>query len=201
MSSVIGEVFVPIRLVKEYYWCPMEAFYKLLAWSERPTESMLAGAEGVPRDRLVELLEKRHVVRELLWEHPVYSRRLGIGGRADLVAVTDRDALVVVEAKLSPTSRRALRGRDRRLVAQLAAYAIAAEETLRLPLEASYLYSVEADKLYEVRITPHLRSLVEHAAKALREMLERGEPPSNVVVPRRRCRVCAYRHTCPYSRA
>ena len=201
MSSVIGGVFIPIRLVKEYYWCPMEAFYKLLAWAERPTESMLAGAESVPRERLVELLEKRHVVRELLWEHPVYSRRLGIGGRADLVAVTDRDTLVVVEAKLSAVSNRALHGKDKRLAVQLAAYAIAAEEALRIPLETSYLYSVEADRLYEIRVTPHLRSLVEHAANALREMLRRGEPPSNIVVPHRRCRVCAYRHTCPYSRA
>ncbi|WP_317896082.1 CRISPR-associated protein Cas4 [Pyrofollis japonicus] len=199
-SSLVEDVLIPIGLVKEYYWCPMEAYFKLMAWREAPTESMMAGAEIVPRDRIVELLEERHRVHELLWEHPVVSRRLRLGGRVDLVAITVNDAVVVVEAKLSKTSRRALRGRDKRLLIQLAAYAIAAEEALRLPLEAAYVYSTEVDKLIEAKITPLLRRLVEHAAKELRRMLLEAKPPETVRTNRRRCRVCSYRHVCPFAR-
>jgi CRISPR-associated exonuclease Cas4 len=193
------EAYIPISLVKEYYWCPMYAYLSLTAWRERPTESMKAGAE-VPRGRLAELLEQRHRLRELLWEHPVASHRLRVAGRADLVAVTTGDTLVVAEAKLSPASRRGLKTRDRRLAVQLAAYAIAAEETLRMPLEAAYIYSTEADRLIPVPVTPSLRRLAAYAAERLHEMLATGNPPPPGEAERRRCSACSYRSVCPYSR-
>ena len=199
-AAEAGGRLLPIWLVKEYYWCPVSAYLRLVGWAERPTASMLLGSESVPRGRIVELLEERHRLRELLWEHPVASRRLGLQGRADLVALTVDGGLVVVEAKLPRLSRRRLWGRDRRLAVQLAAYAVAAEETLGAPLEAAYLYSVEGDRLVEVRVSPRLRRLVEHAARELHGMLERGEPPGRANVPRWRCRLCSYRGVCPHGR-
>ncbi len=192
---------LPIWLVKEYYWCPMSAYLALTLWRIRPTESMRTGSENTSRARIAELLEKRHRLREHLWEHPVASHRLGLGGRADLVAVTEADTLIVVEAKLPPLSRRTLRTRRRGILVQLAAYTVAAEETLHMPAEASYIYSTEADRLIPVRITPQLRSLLEHAAQALHEMAATANPPRHAATPRTRCRLCAYRHICPHSRA
>ncbi|WP_143522203.1 CRISPR-associated protein Cas4 [Pyrodictium delaneyi] len=196
-SIVDEERLLPITLVKEYYWCPMIAYHKLLLWSERPTQSMQSGGlTGEQRAELVERLEEARIeVQELLWEQPVQSRRLGLVGRVDLVAVTPRETLVVVEAKLS-VSRRSLYSRAQHILAQLAAYTIAAEETLAMPSEKTLVYATEAARLIEVRITPRHRRLVEEAARELWRILETGITPWTR--PRRsRCRACSYRGVCP----
>jgi CRISPR-associated exonuclease Cas4 len=193
------ELFIPVVLVREYYWCPVSAFYKLVAWDERPSESMAAGAELVPRDKVLGAVEERHELREVLWEYPVRSRRLGVAGRVDLVAVTEAGGLVVVDVKLPKLTGRGLWARGRRWAVQLAAYAVAAEETLGLPLEAAYLYSIEAEALVEVRIGPQLRGLVEDAVRQLRKALEKGEPP-RAQLGRRKCSTCSYNSICGFRR-
>ena len=193
------ELFIPVVLVREYYWCPVSAFYKLVAWDERPSESMAAGAELVPRDKVLGAVEERHVLREAFWEYPVRSQRLGVAGRVDLVAVTEAGGLVVVDVKLPRLTRRGLWARGRRWAVQLAAYAMAAEETLGLPLEAAYIYSIEAEALVEVRIGPQLRRLAEDAAKQLREALQKGEPP-RAQPSKRKCRICSYNSICGFKR-
>lgn len=193
--------YLPISMVKEYYWCPMSAYHKLLLWNERSTFSMQAGGlTGEHRAELVERLEEAGLkAREMLWEQPVRSRRLGLAGRVDLVAVTPNDTLVVVEAKLHAT-RRSLQARALHVIAQLAAYTIAAEETLAMPSEKTLVYSIETGRLIEARITPRHRRLVEEAARELRRILETGAPPWTR--PRRsRCRVCSYRSICPAAQA
>jgi len=200
-SSLAGGVVLPVWALREYYWCPVSAFLALSGWAPRATPSMAVGASSVPRGRLAELVGERHVVEELLWEHPVESRRLGLRGRADLVALTAAGGPVVVEAKLSPVPRAAARGRGLGAAVQLAAYVVAVEETLGAPVEASYIYSVEADRLVEVRVGPGLRRLVEHAAGELREAVALGRPPAAVGAARgRRCRACGYRRGCPVAR-
>jgi len=188
---------IPVSLVKEYYWCPRSAYYRLTLWAERPTHSMAAGGlDGDRRGRLLELLERERVeAREMLWEQPVESRRLGVAGRADLIVVTPRDTLVVVEAKLHAT-RRGLSTRQLHIAVQLAAYTIAAEESLAMPAEASMVYSVEDNRLIRLRIGPRLRRRVEHAARELQRALEEEAPPPAVARPWR-CRVCSYRSICP----
>ncbi|ABM80506.1 CRISPR-associated protein Cas4 [Hyperthermus butylicus] len=193
---------IPIVLVKEYYWCPVAAWHKLVLWAERPTFSMEAGGlSGETRWRLLERLEEvfarwRVEARELLWEHPVTSSRLGLAGRVDLAAVLSDDTLVVVEAKLSlPGKRRSLHIR-----VQAAAYGMAAEETLGYPLRMALIYEAERNRIVEVEVTPMLRKMVEDAARELHEMLQRGEPLQHYTVSPRRCRVCSYRGVCTYAR-
>lgn len=200
-SIVDEERLLPITLVKEYYWCPMIAYHKLLLWSERPTQSMQSGGlTGGQRAELVEKLEEARIeAQELLWEQPVKSLRLGLAGRVDLIAVTPGETLVVVEAKLN-ASRRSLHSRAQHILAQLAAYTIAAEETLAMPSEKTLVYATETARLIEVRITPRHRRLVEEAARELWRILETGIPPW--IRPRRsRCRTCSYRGICPSTNA
>ena len=149
---------------------------------------------GEYRGRLLELLlEKGFEWEQELWEHPVESKRLGVCGRVDLVLVVGGEA-VVVEAKLS-ASERSLKC-DPGLVAQVAAYAIAVEESLRLPARRAIIYSIEEDRLYELAIGPLQRMLAVRAAEELWKLLRSPEPPCT---PQRlwRCRVCMYRGECP----
>jgi len=194
----LGLDCIPIVLVKNYYWCPAQTWFKLHAWSERPTPSMEAGVvAGEYRGRLLELLAGEGLEwSQELWEHPVESKRLGVCGRVDLVQLMDGEA-VVVEAKLSTTKHR-LR-RDPGVVAQVAAYAIAVEETLALPVRRAIIYSVEEDRLYRLEVGPVQRMLGVRAAEELWRLLQSPEP---LCAPQRpwRCRLCRYRSECPCTR-
>lgn len=196
-SSDVAE-YLPIVLVKEYYWCPIQALFKLVAWWEKPTASMEAGGlDGEARAHLIEKLRETGVDGEEYWEVEVYSKRLLLRGRVDLIVDTG-EGLVLVEAKLSAT-KTMLRRRGVHLLAQLAAYTIAAEETLGEPVTHTYLYIVEANELLPVRINPRHRRLVEEAATALHSMIANPDPTRLPPPPRRRCTTCSYRSLCPHN--
>ena len=199
MSSSRDEI--PITLIKDYYWCPLKAYYQATLWNPPPTQSMQTGTEtqSMHRSILVEILEKRHKIHEYLWEHPVESKRLGLRGRIDLVATTTSQRIIIVDIKLYTGDAKRLITRDKHIAAQLAAYAIAAEETLHHSLEAAYIYSIEREKLYQVPITPRLRRLVEHAAKNIHKALETNKPPPPMP-SKRRCNTCRYKTICPFAR-
>ena len=193
-----SDTLLPIVIVKEYYWCPVQAYLKLVTWMERPTPSMEeGGATGWNRGQLLEALARVERLDEavLHWELPVMSRRLGIAGRADLVLEYEGEVAVVeVKARATPTM---LRRRGVHILAQLAAYAIAAEETIGKPALRAYIYGSEGSRLIRVAITPHHRALVENAVRELRRMLETHNVYAQPRPPRRRCTVCSYRGVCP----
>ena len=184
--------YIPIILVKEYYWCPVQACLKLTTWSERETYSMKAGRlDGNTRAKLLQQLARRRITGEEHWEQEVISRRLGLRGRIDLL-IDHGDTLTIIEAKLTLPGR----SKQAHIKAQLAAYMIAAEETYRKPVLRTLLYLIERDKLVEARITPHHRTMAENAAKNLWRMLTHGcttQQPARRI----RCRTCAYREICP----
>ena len=189
---------LPIVLVKDYYYCPVQAWIKLNLYPERPTQSMMAGGlDGRGRAELLERLEGYMGARglqpvEMLWEHEVRSCRLGLHGRADLIVVLGDETLLVVEAKLSLPPRR----RRLPVLAQLAAYTIAAEETLARPARAALLYTLEQNRLHEVAVGPGLRRLVEEAAKNLHSLTGNPQPPP-ARIPAWRCTACSYKTICP----
>ncbi len=190
---------IPIVLIKEYYWCPLYAYMALTTWSARPTPSMEEGGlSGWSREALLNTLSKHEKLDEaqLYWELPVYSKRLNISGRVDLVLEYDSEA-VIVEAKLAVT-KTMLRRRGVHIIAQLAAYTIAAEETLGKPVARTYIYSVESNELIRVKIGPQHRTLVEEAVKTLKDIASgRIDPRTLPKPPRIKCSVCSYRSICP----
>ncbi len=190
---------IPIVIIKEYYWCPIQAYLKLTTWSEHPTPSMEEGGlTGWNREHLLQALAKMEDLdnAQLHWELPVESRRLGIAGRADLILEYDHET-VVVEAKLSVTKTKLVR-RGLHIIAQLAAYTIAVEETLRKPVARTYIYSTENQQLIQIPVKPHHRRLVEEAVKTINALL-RGEidPQTLPKPPRKRCTTCSYKTICP----
>jgi CRISPR-associated exonuclease Cas4 len=154
--------------------------------------------QNTARQRLLELLEQRHELVEILWEYPVESKRLRLRGRADLVATTAQDTAIVAEIKLQPITRRSLRARNKHVAIQLTAYAIAAEETLHKPVTTTYIYSIEAQTLTQLTPTPQLRSLVEKAANNLHKAITQNKEPAPTP-SRKHCTTCEYNTICPYS--
>ncbi|BAN90254.1 CRISPR-associated Cas4 family protein [Aeropyrum camini SY1 = JCM 12091] len=186
----------PVSMLKEYAYCPRVAYYmEVLRPSYRPTEPMNLSREIYSVDHVREILRTSgfRIVKEE-WAVPLRSKRLGLQGVADGVVVEGRLGIVVVEAKLSVRSNRWLHTRDRHVIFQAAAYALALEETRGYSVDYLAIVSLEDSKTYVVRMSPSLRRDVIRLADDMNKILDDGlEPPPK---PGRKCVACRFRRVC-----
>ena len=119
---------------------------------------------------------------------PLWSLRLGLIGKADLVEFHPDGTAFPVEYK---------HGRKRRARhddIQLAAQALCLEEMLGRPVTKGAIYHASSHRRREVEITAELRSLVIETANAIRAMLASGQMPPPV--NDQRCRDCSLKEIC-----
>jgi CRISPR-associated exonuclease Cas4 len=119
---------------------------------------------------------------------PIWSDRLGLIGKADLVEFHPDGSIFPVEFK---------HGRKREKThddIQLAAQAMCLEDMLGRPVPRGAIYHASSRRRREIEVTSELRRLVEEAVAAVRVLLERGvlPPPVND----HRCRECSLRIIC-----
>lgn len=119
---------------------------------------------------------------------PLWSERLGLIGKADLVEFHPDGTVFPVEFK---------HGRKRQKVhddIQLAAQAMCLEEMLSRPVPKGAIYHASSRRRREVIITPELCRLVEETTAAIRAMLASGilPPPANDS----RCKECSLKDIC-----
>lgn len=119
---------------------------------------------------------------------PLWSDRLGLVGKADLVEFRPDGSVYPVEFK---------HGRKRQKIhddIQLAAQAICLEDMLGRPITTGAIYHASSRRRREVEITPELRQCVKSTTSAIRAMLISGilPPPAND----ERCRECSLKDIC-----
>lgn len=119
---------------------------------------------------------------------PLWSERLGLIGKADLVEFHPDGTVFPVEFK---------HGRKRQKVhddIQLAAQVMCLEEMLNRPVPKGAIYHASSRRRREVIITPELCRLVEETTAAIRAMLASGilPPPANDS----RCKECSLKDIC-----
>lgn len=119
---------------------------------------------------------------------PLWSDRLGLVGKADLVEFHPDGSIYPVEFK---------HGRKRQKIhddIQLAAQAMCLEDMIGRPVTTGAIYHASSHRRREVAITPELRQRVESTTSAIRAMLTSGvlPPPAND----ERCRECSLKDIC-----
>lgn len=119
---------------------------------------------------------------------PVWSDRIGLVGRCDVVEFWPDGAVFPVEYKHG--ARKRWTNDD----IQLAAQALCLGEMLGKSVERGAIYHASSRRRREVTITPELVTLVGETTAAIRAMLTSGvlPPPVND----RRCRECSLKDTC-----
>jgi len=119
---------------------------------------------------------------------PVWSDRLGLIGKCDVVEFWPDGTAFPVEYKHGP--KRKWLNDD----LQLAAQALCLEDMLGRPVPRGAIYHASSHRRREVAITPALRELVIETAAAIRAMLASGTlpPPVNDA----RCRECSLKEIC-----
>lgn len=119
---------------------------------------------------------------------PVWSDRLGLIGKCDVVEFRADGSIYPVEYKHG--AKRAKLHDD----LQLAAQAICLEEMTGKPVKQGAIYHHSSRRRREVAITDDLRKLVEDTISAIRAMLTLGQlpPPVND----KRCKECSLKEIC-----
>ncbi len=119
---------------------------------------------------------------------PLWSDRLGLIGKADLVEFHPDGTIFPVEFK---------HGRKRQKAhddIQLAAQAMCLEEMLDHPVPTGAIFHASSRRRREVAITPELRRRVEETAAAIRAMLASGVLP--LPANDSRCKECSLKDIC-----
>ena len=177
---------IPISALQHWAYCPRQCG---LIHLEQAFQDNIHTARGQAVHHLVdepgyELKGGMKVERAL----PLWSDRLGLIGKADLVEFHPDGSIYPVEFK---------HGRKRQKIhddVQLAAQAMCLEAMLGRPVPTGAIYHASSRRRREVAITPDLRQRVESTASAIRAMLASGILP--VPVNDKRCRECSLKDIC-----
>jgi CRISPR-associated exonuclease Cas4 len=119
---------------------------------------------------------------------PVWSERLGLSGRCDVVEFLADGTPYPVEYKHGP---KRVKAHDD---LQLAAQAMCLEEMTERPVLRGAVYHVVSRRRREVDIDGNLRVAVEQASQAVRNMLSSGKVPPPVNDGR--CKECSLKELC-----
>lgn len=123
---------------------------------------------------------------------PVFSDRLGLIGKADVVEFLPDGTPYPVEYKHGSRNKKAAIAACDDL--QLAGQALCLEEMCGRSVPEGALYYASSKRRRLVSITPELRFSVETAVTAIRTMLAAGRTP--LPVNDERCRACSLRDLC-----
>ena len=177
---------IAISALQHYAYCPRQC---ALIHVEQVFDDNVYTARGQAVHRLVdtpgyEIKAGVKVERAL----PLWSDRLGLIGKADVVEFHPGGAVFPVEFK---------HGRKREKIhddIQLAAQAMCLEEMLGVTVPLGAIYHASSRRRREVTITAELRAVVETTVNAIRQMIEQGvlPPPVND----ERCRACSLIDAC-----
>lgn len=180
------EDLVPISALQHYVYCPRQC---ALIHMEQTFEENLFTLRGqrahenvdMPEDFIKEGVRIEQAV-------PLWSERLGLAGRADVVEFPPDGVPYPVEHKVG--YRKARRADE----VQLCAQALCLEEMLGCSVPKGALYHHASRRRREVCFTPELRAQVEQVIHAVRQLLRGQQLPPPVADAR--CRDCSLIEAC-----
>lgn len=177
---------IPISALQHWSYCPRQC---ALIHIEQAFADNVYTARGNAAHALVDQprVERADTVR-IERAMPLWSERLGLIGKADLVEFDAQGTPYPVEYKHGP--RRQHIHDD----IQLAAQAMCLEEMTGKPAPLGAIYHFSSRRRREVSIDEALRGAVEQVVMAVRTMLDSGQlpPPVNDA----RCRNCSLIELC-----
>ena len=188
---------LPLSLLNDYLYCPRRAALKAIEgwWGEN--EHTVLGSLAHEHADLPGYEVARGVT--LLRALPVWSERLGLSGKCDIVERHADSSLVPVEYKKG--RRRTFENDD----AQLCAQALCLEEMLGSAVRKGAVFHAQSKRRREVEFDSALRSLTEQAIADLHALVDSSAVPPAVFKPA--CEECSLytlclpKATCAESRA
>jgi len=177
---------LPLSLINDYLYCPRRAALKEIEGTR--SENVHTARGDIVHEHAD--LAGYEVVKgvKLLRALPVYSERLGLSGRCDIVEQHPDGALVPVEFKLG--KRREFENDD----AQVCAQALCLEDMFPTKIARGAIFHAASQRRRDVELTPELRARTEQAVTDLRALIAAGTVPAAKYEPR--CEQCSLYDIC-----
>ena len=171
----------PLSLLNDFLYCQRRAALKAIEGWRGTNEHTVVG-DSVHEQADVsgyETVKRVTLLRAL----PVWSERLGLNGKCDIVERHPDGSLVPVEFKKG--KRRKFDNDD----AQLCAQALCLEEMFGLGIPKGAIFHAKSKRRREVEFTEDLRRLTEQAIEAMHRLIEEEAVPQAVHKPQ--CSECS----------
>ena len=172
---------IPLSLLNDFLYCQRRAALKAIEGWRGTNEHTVVG-DSVHEQADISGYETVKGVT-LLRALPVWSDRLGLNGKCDIVERHPDGSLVPVEFK---------KGRRRKFDnddAQLCAQALCLEEMFRIDIHRGAIFHARSKRRREVEFTQDLRELTEQAIEAMHRLIEEESVPRAVYKPQ--CSECS----------
>jgi len=178
---------IPLSALNQYAYCPRRCYLIHVEGEFVDNVHTLRGSHE--HERVDQIWHEVSDGVRVEYSLPVWSRRLGLTGRCDVVEFHPDGSVYPVEYK---------HGKRKRWInddLQLAAQALCLEETLGLPVVKGAIYHQQSRRRREVGIDALLRQAVETSAREVRRLLAENKLPPPVD-DGRRCPECSLRDIC-----
>ena len=172
---------IPLSLLNDFLYCQRRAALKAIEGWRGTNEHTVVG-DSVHEQADVSGYETVKGVT-LLRALPVWSERLGLNGKCDIVERHPDGSLVPVEFKKG--KRRKFDNDD----AQLCAQALCLEEMFGLDIPKGVIFHAKSKRRRKVEFTEDLRRLTEQAIEAMHRLIEEEVVPQAVHKPQ--CSECS----------
>jgi CRISPR-associated exonuclease Cas4 len=193
---------LPLSLLNDYLYCPRRAALKGIEGWRRANVHTVQGDIVHERADLPGYEVAKGV---LVWRAlPVWSERLGLSGKCDIVEVrvtgdhgdreserVDRDDIVSIAPVEYKKGRRRQFDNDD---AQLCAQALCLEEMFGLPIECGAIFHASTKRRRKVIFTAEVRASTETAIRELHALLERDQVPPAIL--KLACEECSLFEIC-----
>lgn len=180
--------------VRQFSYCPRIPYYTYVMPLARPVTRKMHEGQEVHREQ-GERERRRNLSKYRLKgqaerheDVSLFSARLGLNGRLDMVLITDDEA-IPVEYK----NGHGPVGLNHKL--QLTAAALLVEERWDRPVRRAFVHFVPTGRHAQVAITEELRARVREELAQMRAMIERESMPDPTPVVSR-CTDCEFRRFC-----
>ncbi|WP_148678295.1 CRISPR-associated protein Cas4 [Vulcanisaeta distributa] len=187
--------YIPISMIKEYTYCPRQAYLKIMMMKEPPTESMKYAKQTQNTETITKTIKELGIQGEVKLEAPVKSTSLGIVGRTDAVVINGNRA-VIIETKLNTGSKKKLYTKYNHILAQATAYAIAVEETMKVTVDKIIIINQEKQTTITIKPTPNLRTWIKRTIQDMKKHIQNQEPPPKTT-NKAKCKACYFKDICP----
>jgi CRISPR-associated exonuclease Cas4 len=184
-----GHETIPISALAQYTYCPRRAALIFLEGEWEDNEFTLRGTRAHENVDIPEGLSREGVWFERAL--PIWSERLGVSGRADVVEFVN-GAPYPVEYKLGKKWPRELARKAAEI--QLCAQALCLEEMFGVSVPEGALFSKVSQRRREVKFTPELRAASLATISALHKLLRQDHLPPPAAD--NRCRHCSLLSVC-----
>jgi len=206
---------LPLSLLNDYLYCPRRAALKVVEGWRSANEHTARGdivhehADLAGYESQISNSESQIILLRAL---PVWSDRLGLNGKCDIVEVESHSTSVNLKSLISnlksggiaiPVALRPVEfklGKRRKWEnddAQLCAQALCLEEMFHAPIPRGAVFHADSKRRREVEFTPALRALTEKAVADLHALLGQSQiAPLPAAVYRDACKECSLYEIC-----